>query len=42
VIFEVADTGPGIPEGLDVFQLFKTTKPQGTGLELPIVEADYF
>jgi PAS domain S-box-containing protein len=38
VILEVADTGTGIPEGLDVFQLFRTTKPQGTGLGLPIVE----
>jgi PAS domain S-box-containing protein len=38
VILEVADTGPGVPEDLDVFQLFKTTKPEGTGLGLPIVE----
>ena len=38
VIIEVADTGTGIPEGLNAFQLFKTTKPQGTGLGLPIVE----
>jgi PAS domain S-box-containing protein len=38
VILEVTDTGTGIPEGLEVFQLFKTTKPEGTGLGLPIVE----
>jgi signal transduction histidine kinase len=30
--------GAGIPDDLDVFQLFKTTKPEGTGLGLPIVE----
>ena len=28
VIFEVTDTGPGIPEGIDVFALFTTTKSQ--------------
>jgi signal transduction histidine kinase len=35
---EVSDTGTGIPQGLEVFQLFRTTKPTGTGLGLPIVE----
>ena len=38
VLLEVADTGAGIPEGEDVFQLFRTTKPEGTGLGLPIVQ----
>jgi signal transduction histidine kinase len=37
-ILEVNDTGAGVPEGVDVFQLFRTTKPQGTGLGLPIVQ----
>ena len=30
----VLDSGPGVPEGLDVFALFETTKPHGTGLGL--------
>lgn len=34
----VRDTGPGLPPGLDVFQLFVTTKPRGTGLGLSIVQ----
>jgi signal transduction histidine kinase len=34
----VRDTGPGLPAGLDVFQLFVTTKPKGTGLGLSIVQ----
>jgi len=34
----VRDTGPGLPEGVDVFQLFITTKPKGTGLGLSIVQ----
>jgi signal transduction histidine kinase len=34
----VTDNGPGLPEGLDVFQLFVTTKPKGTGLGLSIVQ----
>lgn len=32
----VIDTGPGIPQNLDIFRLFETTKPSGTGLGLPI------
>ena len=38
ILLEVADTGVGIPQGEDVFQLFRTTKPEGTGLGLPIVQ----
>jgi signal transduction histidine kinase len=34
----VSDDGPGLPEGLDVFQLFVTTKPKGTGLGLSIAQ----
>jgi signal transduction histidine kinase len=36
-VIEVSDTGAGIPEGVDIFQLFKTTKKNGTGLGLPMV-----
>ncbi|HEX6438686.1 MAG TPA: PAS domain S-box protein [Candidatus Binatia bacterium] len=38
VVLEVSDTGHGIPEGFEPFHLFKTTKPEGTGLGLPIVQ----
>jgi PAS domain S-box-containing protein len=36
VTLEVCDTGVGIPEGVDIFEPFITTKPEGTGLGLPI------
>ena len=32
----VSDTGSGLPETVDVFRLFETTKPNGSGLGLPI------
>lgn len=37
VHLEITDTGDGIPPGLDVFALFTTTKPTGTGVGLAIV-----
>ncbi len=36
-LLEVTDTGLGIPEGVDIFEPFATTKPSGTGLGLVIV-----
>jgi PAS domain S-box-containing protein len=36
VCVEVSDSGCGIPEGLDVFRLFETTKKDGTGIGLAI------
>lgn len=38
LVLEVTDTGTGIPEGMNVFDLFVTGKPLGTGLGLPIVQ----
>jgi PAS domain S-box-containing protein len=32
----IADTGPGIAEGVEPFALFETTKPQGSGLGLAL------
>lgn len=37
LMIEVEDTGPGIADGIDIFEPFRTTKEQGTGLGLPIV-----
>jgi len=36
VRISVEDTGPGIPASVDVFRLFETTKPHGSGLGLTI------
>jgi PAS domain S-box-containing protein len=38
VYLEVVDNGTGVPKDLDIFQLFTTSKPNGTGLGLPIVK----
>ena len=36
VVLRVADTGDGVDPALDIFGCFTTTKPEGTGLGLPI------
>jgi len=38
VLLEVSDTGIGVPDGVPIFDAFATTKPNGTGLGLPIVK----
>jgi signal transduction histidine kinase len=38
IVLEVSDTGSGIPEGIDVFKPFITTKSEGTGLGLYVVQ----
>jgi len=37
VCVEVQDSGMGIPKGMDIFEPFRTTKPEGTGLGMAIV-----
>ena len=37
LVINVSDTGSGIPEGVDIFQPFTTTKPNGSGLGLSVV-----
>ncbi len=36
ICLSVADTGPGVQEGIDVFRLFETTKTEGTGIGLAV------
>ncbi|HVM95824.1 MAG TPA: PAS domain S-box protein [Candidatus Acidoferrales bacterium] len=38
VRINVTDTGPGIPEGTEIFRLFETTKRDGTGLGLAVAK----
>ena len=37
-VLEISDSGVGIPEGMNIFEWFKTTKPDGSGLGLPLVQ----
>ncbi|MCX4247290.1 ATP-binding protein [Paraliomyxa miuraensis] len=36
LLIDFTDTGAGLPEGIDVFEAFQTTKAAGTGLGLPV------
>jgi signal transduction histidine kinase len=38
IVMAIADTGIGMPDGINAFQLFVTTKPAGSGLGLPVVQ----
>lgn len=38
VRISVSDDGVGIPDGLDVYRLFETTKPEGTGIGLAVAK----
>jgi signal transduction histidine kinase len=38
VVLEIGDNGIGVPRGVNIFELFKTTKPCGSGLGLPVVQ----
>jgi signal transduction histidine kinase len=38
VVLEISDTGVGVTEGLNIFELFKTSKPGGTGIGLALVQ----
>jgi signal transduction histidine kinase len=38
VVLEISDDGVGLPEGLNAFELFKTTKPRGSGIGLSVVQ----
>jgi signal transduction histidine kinase len=37
VILEISDNGIGVPHDVNIFELFKTTKPCGSGLGLAVV-----
>jgi signal transduction histidine kinase len=38
LIVEISDDGVGVPDGLKIFEMFKTTKLAGSGLGLPLVQ----
>jgi signal transduction histidine kinase len=38
VVLEINDNGIGVSHGVNVFELFKTTKPCGSGLGLPVAQ----
>jgi PAS domain S-box-containing protein len=38
VVLEISDNGIGVPHGVNIFELFKTTKPCGGGLGLAVVQ----
>ena len=38
VAVTVCDDGPGVPADVDVFHLFETTKPGGTGIGLAVAK----
>jgi hypothetical protein len=38
VVLEINDNGIGVPHGVNVFELFKTTKPCGSGLGLSVAQ----
>jgi len=42
IVMKIADNGVGVPGNVDAFQLFKTTKPGGSGLGLPVVQQIVF
>ncbi len=38
VVLEISDNGVGVPDSVNVFELFKTTKPGGSGIGLSVVQ----
>ena len=38
VVLEISDNGIGLPDGLNTFELLKTTKPGGSGIGLCVVQ----